>query len=161
MKNKQINLTDATRNNRLKIRNHYVYRCMIKAGDEEQRPSGHPLTPACGEWCLYSTPKPLYWLNPATNKHEWIQGSCSNHPEHKCGRKKTRLNENRMVIYTFSTKQDALNAIKGLKDGQEPPKDEPQGLTLPSIETPAPIGYFNSEPEPFWDDDELRHSRLI
>jgi hypothetical protein len=164
MENKPTNLIDAHRNERRKKRNHYVYKCEKKIGTDEQRPKGRKLTQTCGQICVYSSSKPLHYFNEKTGKWERLQGSCSNHPETKTGRMKQRLNEDVMLILTYSTKEDALNGMKAWRAGEMPthPKDEPQGLTLPSIETPAPIGgYFNNEPEPFWDDDELRHSGLI
>jgi hypothetical protein len=157
MVNESTNLTSATRNKRTKKRNHYVYKCEQKIGTDDQRPKGRKLTQTCGEICVYSSPKPLRWFNENTNKWERLQGSCKNHPETKTGRMKQRLNEDKMLIFTYSTKQLALKKALEWKAGKMPihPQDEPQGLTLPSIEYPSHIeGYFNHEPAPIHPNDE-------
>ena len=148
METKPTNLTDATRN-------YYVFQCTTI--HPNQRPKGEKITEGCGLFCIKSSKHKLRYIN-SKGKEEILQGCCTNHPENESGKHKPRLNEEYLKVEKVSSLEVAKMFIHRLNN----PNEKPQGLTLPSIETPAPIGgYFIDEPEPFWDDDELRHSRLI
>lgn len=149
------NLIDAARN-------YYVFQCITI--NDEQRPNGKKITEGCGRWCMKSSVHPLRYL--ATDEYgqgkEYItilQGSCPNHPENKSGRRKQRLNEDRLNIKTFTSRKDALFCIDLLNEVVEEtqPNEKPQGMSLHDIEIPSnPLGSSPTD----WNWERMREARI-
>ena len=109
--------------------------------DEWARPLGKKLSEGCGRWNPKSSAKPLQYIpldyadpdkdygdSPPSDKLEWQQGDCKGED---CKRK-PRLNRNKMIVEKFETRLEMLAFIRA--------KNQPEGLTLPSIEVPKPLG---------------------
>jgi hypothetical protein len=160
--------TSATQKKKM---NYYLFQCISLHPDQRQE-GGQMPTEGCGKYCIKGSKKTLRYIarkETELGSDEWVnyetilQGRCTNHPENESNERKQRLNEDYLNIRTYSTRKDAQNAVDTLNGVKQPPqpKGEPQGLSQRKIVVPAPLGQTSDEPEPFWDEDELKHSGLI
>jgi hypothetical protein len=145
MAEQPTNLTDATRNERMK---YYVFQCTSLHPDQRQE-GGQKPTEGCLKYCIKGSKKTLrYMARKQTAPDEWVdyetilQGRCLNHPENKKRERKQRLNEDYLYVLTFTDRRDAQSYID-MRNGEEEylgPKKKPEGVNLNEITFPKPLG---------------------